>query len=90
MRNILNSKKQKTFIIDLIFQSTFATREHSGIAFSNISVQVAPAQIKCMLRAEALSTSPYDLTPHSVTVDFSGKKCVSDVNGNFPPDGKLR
>lgn len=42
------------------------------------------------LRAEALSTSPYDLTPHSVTVDFSGKKCVSDVNGNFPPDGKLR
>lgn len=39
------------------------------------------------LRAEALSTSPYDLTPHSVTVDFSGKKCVSDVNGNFPPDG---
>lgn len=39
------------------------------------------------LRAEALSTSPHDLTPYSVTVDFSGEKCVSDANGNFPSEG---
>lgn len=42
------------------------------------------------LRAKALSTSPNDFTPYSVTVDFSSKKCVSDINGNFPSDGKLK
>lgn len=50
INEVLRNSLCKKNMIDLIFfQSTFATREHSGIAFSNISVQVAPVRIKYIL-----------------------------------------
>lgn len=44
-------------------------------------VTVLPYDSK--LRAAAISTSPYDLSSYSVTVEFNGRKCVSDNQGIF-------
>lgn len=45
--------------------------------------QIAILPYGSKLRAAALSTSPYDLTSYSVTVEFNGRKCVSDKKGIF-------
>lgn len=42
------------------------------------------------LCVEVLLILLYDLILYFVIVDFSGEKCVLDVNGNFFFEGKLR
>uniref|UniRef100_A0A8W8MSI1 Uncharacterized protein n=1 Tax=Magallana gigas TaxID=29159 RepID=A0A8W8MSI1_MAGGI len=67
-------------------KSKSAMKEHIEIVVWKISLladQVIVLPYNSKLRAVALSISPYHLSSYSVTVEFNGRKYVSDNQGIF-------
>lgn len=70
--------------VNVIYEGTYRDCVLESISASGScmdQITVLPDDNK--LRAAALKTSPYNLSDYSVTAEFNGRKCVSDMKGMF-------
>ncbi|XP_052700186.1 uncharacterized protein LOC128177504 [Crassostrea angulata] len=70
--------------VNVVYEGTYRDCVLESISASGScmdQITVLPDDNK--LRAAALKTSPYNLSGYSVTAEFNGRKCVSDMKGMF-------